>query len=189
MAFRTESLRAVGGFDPCLGAGTRSHTGEETRALSLFLLSGQTVLHWPSAITWHTHRREMAALRRQLYGCGAGLSAFYASMIRSKPTLVLDILRLSPYAFRDLRRNDKSLRLGQLPEDFPALLLRATRRGFIEGGLMYAYDAITDRLRRSVILPDNRSLQASASVLPPIADHEDGKPRLLENHSVSWTSE
>ena len=29
MAFRTEALRAVGGFDPCLGAGTRTHGGEE----------------------------------------------------------------------------------------------------------------------------------------------------------------
>ena len=189
MAFRTESLRSVGGFDPCLGAGTRSHTGEETRALSLFLLAGQVVLHWPSAITWHTHRREMAALRQQLYGCGAGLSAFYASMIRSKPTLVFEILRLSPYAVRDLRHNDKSLRLGHLPEDFPACLLRATRRGFIEGGLMYAYDAITDGLRRSAIAPQKDRLRASASALLPTASHDDEKPRLPENQNVSCASE
>ena len=87
----------------------------------------------------------MAALRQQLYGCGAGLSAFYASMIRSKPTLVFDILRLSPYAVRDLRRSGKSLRLGQLPDDFPACLLKAARRGLLDGGFMYAYEAIRDR--------------------------------------------
>jgi len=40
MAFQTESLRSVGGFDPCLGAGTRTHGCEETRALSLLLLAG-----------------------------------------------------------------------------------------------------------------------------------------------------
>ena len=72
MAFRTESLRSVGGFDPCLGAGTRTHGGEETRVLSLLLSSGDAVLHWPAAITWHTHRREMAALRKQLYGYSVG---------------------------------------------------------------------------------------------------------------------
>ena len=120
MAFRTESLQAVGGFDPCLGAGTRTHGGEETRVLSLLLSSGQAVLHWPAAITWHTHRREMAALRKQFYGYSAGLSAFYASMIRSRPTAAFDILRLAPHALRDLKRGSDNLRSGQLPDDFPA---------------------------------------------------------------------
>jgi GT2 family glycosyltransferase len=142
MAFRTEALHSVNGFDPCLGAGTRTHSGEETRVLSLLLLSGRTILHWPSAITWHTHRREMTALQKQLYGYSAGLSAFYASMIRSRPTIAFDILRLSPYALRDLRHDSKSLRLGQLPDDFPAYLLKAARRGLLEGGFMYISEAI-----------------------------------------------
>ncbi len=189
MAFRTESLRSVGGFDPCLGAGTRSHTGEETRALSLLLLAGQAVLHWPRAITWHTHRREMAALRQQLYGCSTGLSAFYASMIRSKPTLVFDILRLSPYAIRDLRRGDESLRLGQLPEDFPASLLKAARRGLIEGGLIYAYEAITDRFRRSVMVPQKNSAQASVAASSRSAGQDNEKPSLPENQNVTCVSD
>ena len=142
MAFRTELLRSVNGFDPCLGAGTRTHGGEETGVLSSLLTSGHTVLHWPAAITWHTHRREMAALRKQFYGYSAGLTAFYASMIRSRPAVALDILRLAPQVRRDLRRDGKNLRSGQLPDDFPAYLLKASRRGLLEGGLMYAYEAI-----------------------------------------------
>ena len=142
MAFRTELLRSVNGFDPCLGAGTRTHGGEETGVLSSLLTSGHTVLHWPAAITWHTHRREMAALRKQFYGYSAGLTAFYASMIRSRPSVALDILRLAPQVRRDLRRDGKNLRSGQLPDDFPAYLLKASRRGLLEGGLMYAYEAI-----------------------------------------------
>lgn len=145
MAFRTEYLHAVGRFDPCLGAGTRSHGGEETRVLSLLLSSGQAVLHWPAAITWHTHRREMPALRQQFYGYSAGLSAFYASMVRSRPAAALDVLRLAPHALKDLRGGRGSLRSGQLPEDFPACLLRAGRRGLLEGGFMYAYEAIRER--------------------------------------------
>jgi glycosyltransferase involved in cell wall biosynthesis len=168
MAFRTEVLRAVGGFDPCLGAGTRTHTGEETRALSLLLLADQAILHWPRAITWHTHRREMAALRKQLYGCGAGLSAFYASMIRSKPTLVFDILRLFPYAVRDLRHSASSLRLGQLPDDYPACLLKAARRGLIEGGLLYAREAIADRRWQR---PRRIAPERPADAFPPTAGH------------------
>ena len=145
MAFRLESLRAVKGFDPCLGAGTRTHGGEETRALSSLLSSGQSLLHWPPAITWHTHRREMTALRQQFYGYSAGLSAFYASMVRSRPATLFDILRLAPHALRDLRRGSNNLRSGQLPDDFPAYLLKAARRGLLQGGLMYAYEAIRDR--------------------------------------------
>lgn len=148
MAFRVEALRSVNGFDPCLGAGTRTHSGEETRVLSSLLSSGHAVLHWPAAITWHTHRREMAALRKQLYGYSAGLTAFYASTIRSRPRAAIDILRLSPYALRDLRRGSENLRSGQLPDDFPVYLLKATRRGLLEGGLMYAYEAIMDRRRQ-----------------------------------------
>jgi len=145
MAFRTEALHSVNGFDPCLGAGTRTHSGEETQVLSLLLLSGRAILHWPSAITWHTHRREMTALQKQLYGYSAGLSAFYASMIRLRPTIAFDILRLSPYAFRDLRNGSKSLRVGQLPHDFPAYLLKGARRGLLEGGFMYIAEAIRDQ--------------------------------------------
>jgi glycosyltransferase involved in cell wall biosynthesis len=145
MAFRTELLRSIGGFDPCLGAGTRTHGGEETRALSLLLSEGKAVLHWPAAITWHTHRQEMAALRKQFYGYSAGLSAFYASMIRSRPAILLDILRLAPHALRDLRRGGDNLRSGYLPDDFPRCLQRAALRGVLEGWLMYVYEAFTAR--------------------------------------------
>ena len=159
MAIRTESQRTVNGFDPCLGAGTRTHGGEETEVLSSLLTSGHTVLHWPAAITWHTHRREMAALRKQFYGYSAGLTAFYASMIRSRPSAALDILRLAPQVRRDLRRDGKNLRSGQLPDDFPAYLLKASRRGLLEGGLMYAYEAIRSR-RQSVSVAKEDALSS-----------------------------
>lgn len=161
MSFRTEALRSVGGFDPCLGAGTRTQAGEETRVLSLLLSSGQAVLHWPAAVTWHMHRREMAELRKQLYGYSAGVSAFYASMIRSRPWTALDVLRLAPYALRDLRRGSSNLRLGQLPDDFPAQLLKAARRGLLEGGLMYAYEAMRDP-RQSIAVSREGALTDAA---------------------------
>ena len=72
MAFRTERLRAIGGFDNRLGAGTLTHGGEETRALSLLLENGSMILHWPPAITWHYHRRTDEALEKQFFGYSAG---------------------------------------------------------------------------------------------------------------------
>jgi hypothetical protein len=135
-------------------------------------------------MTWHTHRREMAALRRQLYGCSAGLSAFYASMIRSKPARVFDILRLVPYAARDLRRSDKSMRLGQLPDDFPASLLKAARRGLIAGGFSYAYEATADRFRSAAATVHAESAGAAAHAVPPAPDHDESKPGLLADQDV-----
>lgn len=144
MAFRTESLLRMGGFDPYLGAGTRTHGSEETRALSLVLSAGDAVLHWPAAIMWHTHRRSIAGLRKQLYGYSAGTSAFYVSMIRSRPTAVFDILRLYPHVLRDFRDSSENRRSGHLPHDFPAELRKAARRGLFCGPFMYAYEVIRD---------------------------------------------
>ena len=145
MAFRTESLLAAGGFDSDLGAGTRTHGGEETKMFCTLLRSNQTILHWPAAITWHVHRREMDQLRKQFYGYSAGLSAFYASMIRSDPTVVLDIVRLIPHALRDLGLREGGTRLQLLPEDFPKELLDAGRRGLAAGAFSYVAEALRDR--------------------------------------------
>jgi hypothetical protein len=69
-------------------------------------------------------------------------------MIRSRPTVAFDLLRLAPDVRRDLKRGSENLRSGQLPDDFPAYLLKAARRGLLSGGPMYAYEAIRDRAGR-----------------------------------------
>jgi glycosyltransferase involved in cell wall biosynthesis len=144
MAFQTEALLSVGGFDPCLGAGTRTHGAEETRVMSMLLSGGHALLYWPAAITWHTHRRDIPALEKQLYGYGAGTAAFYASMIRHRPAVAFGILRLLPHALRDFRNASENQRTGDLPDDFPAHLLKANRRGLLKGGFMYAYESLRD---------------------------------------------
>jgi glycosyltransferase involved in cell wall biosynthesis len=148
MAFRTELLRAIGGFDNCLGAGTRTHGCEETRAFSALLSAGHAILHWPAALIWHPHRRDMTALRKQFYGYSAGVSAFYMSTILSKPSAIFEILRLAPHALRDMRGGgSENLRSGHLPDDFPGDLLRETRRGYLKGGPMYIYEVLRNRRR------------------------------------------
>jgi cellulose synthase/poly-beta-1,6-N-acetylglucosamine synthase-like glycosyltransferase len=151
MAFVTEALRATGGFDAWLGAGTRTHAAEEMRVFSQILSAGGTILHWPPAVTWHTHRRDMPALQKQFYGYSAGLMAFYASTVRSRPAAALEILRLMPYALRDMRGNGDSdnARTGHLPDDFPPELMRVWRRGLLEGVPMYVYEALRSVFRKS----------------------------------------
>ena len=66
----------------------------------------------------HGHRRDYAALRRQMLGYGRGLGAYYTSMLVHRPDCGLELLRLSRQAVRDQfsRRGRRSSELG---EDFP----------------------------------------------------------------------
>jgi len=148
MAFRTDVLRAAGGFDPCLGAGTKTHSGEETKVFCTLLRSGETVLHWPSAIMWHFHRREMDQLQRQFFGYSAGLPAFYVSIIRSEPSTVFEIARLVPHALRDLGLRGGGVKFDEIPDDFPRELLRAGHRGLATGAFSYVAQAISDAVER-----------------------------------------
>jgi glycosyltransferase involved in cell wall biosynthesis len=144
MAFSVEDLHSVGAFDPCLGAGTKTHGGDETRVFCSLLRSGRAVLHWPPAITWHFHRHDMAALHRQFYGYSAGLSAFYASMLMSEPGVVTELLRLAPKSRRE-RLAPTEDQVTKLPADFPRSLRRAARRGLFEGAFWYCYERLRSR--------------------------------------------
>jgi glycosyltransferase involved in cell wall biosynthesis len=152
MAFRTRALRDAGGFDPCLGAGTRTGGGEETLVLSRLLAEGLAVLHWPVAITWHTHRRDFVAFRKQMYGCGAGLSAFYTSVVMHDPRQALKLVGLIPHVVHDMKGGEDNRRVGNISSEFPKDLLKARRRGYVEGGFMYLYEVarawVVGRCRR-----------------------------------------
>jgi len=136
MAFRSKALHAAGGFDEALGAGTPAKGAEDTAMFTRLLRSGATTVYQPSALTRHVHRRDLAGLRAQMYGYGAGLTAFYTSLIVHEPWVVWALLRLLPTALRDLTSAD-SLRVATLDEDFPRSLLRANVRGMVSGPWRY----------------------------------------------------
>ena len=137
MAFRTERLRAIGGFDNRLGAGTLTHGGEETRALSLLLENGSMILYWPPAITWHYHRRSDEALEKQFFGYSAGLTAFYMSLILTSPKYVWRILRFVPRGVKRIAANRGSGQPDEPTGGVPENLLRAGRKGLLQGAWLY----------------------------------------------------
>jgi hypothetical protein len=155
MAFQTTALREVGGFDTCLGAGTLTHGGEETRALSLILESGSAILHWPLAVTWHYHRRTPAELEKQFYGYSAGLTAYYMSLLLSSPKYVWRILKFIPPGVQRLLANRASGKPDGPPQGFPEELLRAGRRGLLMGALLYLREA--RRQSRKSIVEDTKA--------------------------------
>ena len=136
MAFRASALKRIGGFDVSLGAGSRCMGAEDTKAFTDLLCSGGTVVYQPTAVTRHLHRRSVDELRRQMFGYGVGLTAFYTSLVLSRPRCLPELIRLLPTVCRDLF-GSQSLRSGELPPTFPSELRRANRRGLLVGPVSY----------------------------------------------------
>lgn len=89
MAFATDALRARGGFDPALGAGSGSLGGDDLAAIHAVLAAGHRLVYEPAAVVFHHHHRDYDALRRQVYGYGAGLTAYLTSLVVARPATAL----------------------------------------------------------------------------------------------------
>ncbi|MGH7642647.1 MAG: glycosyltransferase family 2 protein [Candidatus Dormibacteria bacterium] len=144
MALRLDAVHEIGGFVTSLGAGTWSLGGEDTRIFTELLLAGKSVVYQPTAITHHYHRRSRRQLRRQMYGYGVGLTAFYLDVLVSRPASLVSLLRLAPHVMHDAR-GPTSLRSGDLPPDFPSDLRWANRLGLLAGPGRYAAARISGR--------------------------------------------
>lgn len=143
MAFRTEALRDIGGFDEALGAGTRTKGGEDTKVFTRLLVGGATTVYQPSAVIRHAHRPDMEGLRAQLEGYGIGLTAFYTALLIDHPATVWPLVKLLPRALRDLL-SPNSVRVSTIREDFPADLLSANRRAMLRGPREYIRERISN---------------------------------------------
>ena len=140
MAFRTDALRRLGGFDP------RLRSGEDIDLLLRTVLAGHALAYEPGAIVWHTHRREPRALRRTMYLYGVGLGAVLTKCLASDPTTRRDLLRRLPggvaYALRP-----GSAKNNRKQESYPATLTALELCGLALGPAYYA--AAAARLGRS----------------------------------------
>jgi O-antigen biosynthesis protein len=135
MAFRREALARIGGFDVALGAGTPALAGEDTLALTLALLAGYRIAYEPAALVRHNHRRTMDGLGRQLHGYSAGLTAYYAALLRRRPGVALRLIGLMPAAAGYLR-NARPVGAAAQP-DLITGLMRGRRRGMLLGPVAY----------------------------------------------------
>lgn len=75
----------IGLMDEALGPGMPSGVGEDTYLFYKVLKAGYTIVYEPAAYVWHKHRRDMAALRRQLYNYSKGHVAYHlTTLIRDR---------------------------------------------------------------------------------------------------------
>ena len=94
MAVRARVLRELGGFDPALGPGTPAGAGEDLLVFLRLLTAGGRLAYEPAAVVRHWHRRDLAALRRQLRSYGSGFTAMLVAAIRADPRHAWGLTRM-----------------------------------------------------------------------------------------------
>ncbi|MET8574105.1 glycosyltransferase family 2 protein [Streptomyces sp. NPDC005012] len=147
MAFRTEVLRAVGGFDAATGTGTPAKGGDDLYAFVRVLAEGHRLRYVPRALVWHHHRETWRDLENQAFGYGAGLTAYLTAVLVRRPALLPALLRRLPGGLAHARRLT-AVRDGDGPgtvpgghdgrdHPWPRRLSRLQRRGMLYGPLGY----------------------------------------------------
>ncbi|MFG2818191.1 glycosyltransferase [Kitasatospora sp. NPDC048365] len=150
MAFRTDVLRAIGGFDPAVGTGTPSRGGEDLLAFLQVLTAGHTITYQPEAIVWHRHRRTMPDLARQVQGFGIGFGAYLAAAVAHRPSLLAELLRRLPYGIWRWRASHRTGGGPTCPEDTAMRRLRQLEcRGFMVGPFAYGFTLWQQRRSRN----------------------------------------
>ncbi|MFI2427762.1 glycosyltransferase [Streptomyces sp. NPDC018955] len=147
MAFRTEVLRSVGGFDPATGAGTPARGGDDLYGFVRVLAQGHRLHYTPYALVWHHHRETWADLETQAYGYGAGLTAYLTAVLVNRPALLPAFLARLPRglaharALTEVRGADTDSGApgahGARTHPWPRRLSRLQRRGMLYGPLGY----------------------------------------------------
>ncbi|OQR60137.1 glycosyl transferase family 2 [Streptomyces maremycinicus] len=152
MAFRTQVLRAVGGFDPATGAGTRARGGDDLYGFVRVLAGGHRLHYTPLALVWHHHRETWRDLETQAYGYGAGLTAYLTAILVDRPALLPAFLARLPRGLVHARTLTASRAAepgahgspdgapgghGARTHAWPARLSRLQRRGMLYGPVGY----------------------------------------------------
>jgi len=152
MAFRTEVLRALGGFDPATSTGTPARGGEDLLAFLQVLTAGHTVVYRPDALVWHPHRRSMAALDTQVFGIGAGFGAYLAAAVAHQPRLLATLVPRVPRGIWQTLHRGGGGTAG--PRDgLLTHLRRLELLGLLYGPFGYLRSARLQRRARAVVRP------------------------------------
>lgn len=137
----------LGGFDEALGAGSLARGGEDLDAFVRVLRAGRTLVYEPSALVWHAHRSDPAALRSQLFAYGMGLTAFLTKYATGRETS-MDIWRRLPSGARRIRHMWAP---AAISGPAPRSLMLAEAMGLLAGP--QAYLRGRRRLRRDTARP------------------------------------
>lgn len=134
MAFRRKAFEEVGLFDVALDVGTPTRGGGDIEMFHRLLMRGHTIVYEPGALVWHRHRRDEAALRRQLSDNGCGFGSYLLTCAQRGPLKARSITRffvsewLIKWMLKRLIRPGRHARKMVLAEFFGMLGCRSALR-------------------------------------------------------------
>jgi GT2 family glycosyltransferase len=143
MAFRTDVIRGLDGFDPKLGTGTRARGGEDLDICIRLLASGGVLRYEPRAAVWHRHPDTHARLRRQVFDYGVGLGAMLSKQLLKGPDRYAFLSR-APQGLRYFT-NPQSRKNAARGSLFPRSLSLLERFGVLYGPTAYLASRTTRR--------------------------------------------
>ncbi|WP_285028991.1 glycosyltransferase [Mycolicibacterium sp. lyk4-40-TYG-92] len=135
MAFDTNVLRRLGGFDPAIGIGTTAKGGDDLASFFRVVVRHQLV-YQPAAVVWHRHPREMSALSQQAFRYGVGFGAYMTSAIVHEPRMLGTLVRRLPAGVA-FAASSMSSRDRKQSDDWPVELARWEKLGMLSGPLAY----------------------------------------------------
>ena len=135
-AIRKIVLEKVGYFDPALGAGTITTCGDDLAMYVQILFAGYQLVYEPTAFLQHIHRRDIAALQKQIYNYGVGFAAFLTKTLLDHPGKIPGFFLRIPYGLY-LLFSPRSFKNTKKEGNYPSELAGLEYRGTLLGG--YAY--------------------------------------------------
>ncbi|WP_081633365.1 glycosyltransferase [Mycobacterium sp. 360MFTsu5.1] len=146
MAFDTDVLRRLGGFDPAIGIGTTAKGGDDLASFFRVVVRHQLV-YQPAAVVWHRHPREMSALSQQAFRYGVGFGAYMTSAIVHEPRMLGTLMRQLPAGVA-FAASSMSSRDRKQSDDWPVELARWEKLGMLSGPLAYGVSRWRSRRAR-----------------------------------------
>lgn len=97
MAYRRQIFSEIGDFDVALDVGTPSGGGGDIEMFHRVVANGYTLMYEPSMLVWHTHRRDMQALQKQIFDNGRSFGAYLLTCIRNQTVAVTEVVTFLLY--------------------------------------------------------------------------------------------
>lgn len=136
MAFRTDILWELGGFDPALGTGTPAQGGDDLAIFHSVIMSGYRLLYTPAALLYHRHPADWVSLHHRAFCYGVGLTAYLTQCVLNRPGTLLDFAFRLPFGLAHALSpwSEKNARKGA---DYPQVLTSRERLGMLAGPAAY----------------------------------------------------
>ena len=120
MSFRRNIFSKIGVFDTALDVGTPSSGGGDIEMLHRLVAMGHTLIYEPAALVWHTHRRNLEALKKQILFNGISYGCYLITCIRNRTAKRSTVIKFFlfdwfyKWALRNLLRS-------KIPKSFAAM--------------------------------------------------------------------